>query len=113
MWLTPTSTNLPVAETKQQAREEAVVGLRWTMDMIQWRWTFSEGSEVHHRLDDWRTSHTEQPPEYDYLHEHRAVIDDPEQCVKKLKELEKEGIGYFGCNFSFGGIRHENLMRSL
>ena len=102
-----------VAETEQQAREEAAVGLRWTMDMIQWRRTVSEGSEVHHRLDDWRANRTELPPEYDYLHEHRAVIGDPEQCVAKLKELEKERIGYFGCNFSFGGMQHADLMRSM
>ena len=39
-----------------------------------------------------RANRTELPPEYGYLHEHRGVIGDPEQCVTKLKELEKQGI---------------------
>ena len=33
-----------VAETEKQARKDAEVGLNWTLDMLQWRRTFTQGS---------------------------------------------------------------------
>ena len=50
-----------VAETDEQALEDTRQSLEWTIDMIQWRGTFRSGSEVHHRLDDWRRQRTELP----------------------------------------------------
>jgi alkanesulfonate monooxygenase SsuD/methylene tetrahydromethanopterin reductase-like flavin-dependent oxidoreductase (luciferase family) len=43
-----------VAETEEQARKDTEPALSWTLDMIQWRRTFRQGSEVYHRLADWR-----------------------------------------------------------
>ena len=102
-----------VAETEEQAREDSRAGMNWVQDMTQWRRTFDEGSEVHHRLEDWRSTRTELPPSYDYLFENRAVIGSPEQCVAKIKELQREGIEYFGCTFSLGGLEHGKLLRSM
>ena len=102
-----------VAETEAQARKDSQDALNWTLDMTQWRRTFTVGSEVNLRLQDWRDTRSELPPSYDYLCEHRAIIGTPEQCVAKIKELQQQGIEYFGCNFSFGGLEHEKLLRSM
>ena len=102
-----------VAETEEEAREGARAGMNWTQDMIQWRRTFNVGSEVYESLDAFRASRTEEPPSYDYLYDHRAVIGTPEQCVEQIKALESKGIGYFGCNFSFGDMDHPRLMNCM
>jgi len=102
-----------VAETEEQARADSRKALEWTMDMIQWRQTFSAGSEVHHRLDDWRQRRTQLPVSYEPLAEHRAIFGTPETCVARIKELEQQGIAYFGCNFAFGGMEHHKVLRSM
>ena len=102
-----------VAETEAEARKDSQDALNWTLDMTQWRRTFTVGSEVNLRLQDWRDTRSELPPSYDYLCEHRAIIGTPDQCVAKIKELQQQGIEYFGCNFSFGGLEHEKLLRSM
>ncbi|MCH8226429.1 MAG: LLM class flavin-dependent oxidoreductase [Chloroflexi bacterium] len=102
-----------VAETEAEARKDSQDALNWTLDMTQWRRTFTVGSEVNLRLQDWRDTRSELPPSYDYLCEHRAIIGTPDQCVAKIKELQRQGIEYFGCNFSFGGLEHEKLLRSM
>jgi alkanesulfonate monooxygenase SsuD/methylene tetrahydromethanopterin reductase-like flavin-dependent oxidoreductase (luciferase family) len=102
-----------VAETEAQAREESRAGLDWTLDVGQWRRAFHEGSEVHHRLEDWRRTRTELPPSYDYLVENRAVIGTPDQCIARIKSLQEQGIEYFGCNFFMGNIEHRNVLKSM
>lgn len=104
---------LYVAETEDQARKDTGAALEWSLDMIQWRRTFSRGSEVNQRIEDWRKTRTEQPPSLDHVYEKRAVIGTPEQCVAKIKELQAQGIGYFGCNFAYGGMDHQKVMRSM
>ena len=37
----------------------------------------------------------------------------PDQCIAKIKALQKEGIEYLGCTFSMGGMEHSKLMRSM
>ncbi len=103
-----------VAESEDQARKDTESHLNWVIDIMQWRNIFREGgSEVNHKIEDWRRTRTELPLSYDYLYENRAIIGDPEQCVAKIKALQDQGIGYFGCNFNFGGISHTKAMRSM
>ena len=102
-----------VAESEAEARKDSQAALNWTLDMTQWRRTFTVGSEVNLQLQDWRDTRSELPPSYDYLCEHRAIIGTPDQCVAKIKELQQQGIEYFGCNFSFGGLDHKKLLRSM
>ena len=102
-----------VADSEAQARKDSQDALNWTLDMSQWRRTFTMGSEVNHRLEDWRKTRSELPPSYDYLFQHRAIIGTPDQCVAKIKDLQEQGIDYFGCNFSFGGLEHNKLLRSM
>ena len=64
-------------------------------------------------IADWRTSRSELPASYGYLSEHRAIIGTPDQCVAKIQSLQQQGIDYFGCNFSFGGMEHDKLLRSM
>ena len=109
----PFSRYFYVAETEEQARNDTREAINWTLDMIQWRRTFAEGGEVLQRLEDWRRNRTETPASFDYIYENRAIIGTPDQCVAKIKELRQQGIEYFVCFFSFGGIAHRKVMRSM
>ena len=102
-----------VAETEQQARRDSEAALDWTMDVNQWRRTYKVGSEVYDRLDDFRRGRTELPPSFEYLFEHRAFIGDPDQIIARIRALQDVGIGYFGCNFSFGGMPQDKVLKSM
>ena len=102
-----------VGETEELAREGARAGINWTMDMTQWRRSLEKGSEVYESLEEWRRTRAELPTDFEYIYENRSVIGSPEQCVEKIKALQNEGVEYFVCNFSFGGIEHSQLMRSM
>lgn len=102
-----------VGETDEQARRDAEESLNWTMDMTQWRRSFHEGSEVYDSLARWRNLRTKLPPSYDYLIEHRAIIGSPDHCVARIKELQEQGVGYFGYNFDFGGMKHSKVIKSM
>ena len=104
---------LHVAETEEEARQNAEPAIAWTMDMTDWRRSIRSGSEVNERLDDFRRTRTQLPPSYDYLAEKRAIIGTPEQCVSKIREFQEQGIEYFGCNFDFGGMAQEKVLRSM
>jgi len=102
-----------VAETEEQARIDAKVALDWNLDMIGWRRTFTEGSEVSLNLADWRGAVNYTPPDFEHLYNQRAVMGTPEQVVAQIKDLQAQGIEYFGCNFAFGGMPHDKIMRSM
>ena len=72
-----------VAETEEQARIDAKVALDWNLDMIGWRATFTEGSEVGLNLADWRGASGYTPPDFDHLYDQRAVMGTPEQVVSR------------------------------
>ena len=102
-----------VAETAEQARKDAEARLNWVLDTVQYRSTFSESSEVPYSIEDWRKARTKLPLSYDYLHDNRAFVGDPEYCIARIQELRDQGVEYFGCNFAIGGIEHEKVMRSM
>ena len=102
-----------VAEAEEQARRDAKPALDWTLDMNQWRRTCQRGSEVYDNFEDFKRSRTEFPPSFEYLFEHRAIIGTPEQIVAKIRALQDEGIGYCGCNFSFGGMEQDKMLKSM
>ena len=104
---------LHVAETAEQARQAAEPALAWTMDMTDWRRTFAAGSEVHQQLADYRRTRTQLPPNYDYLTANRAIIGNPEQCIAQIRQFQQAGIEYFGCNFDFGGMPQDQVLRSM
>lgn len=102
-----------VAETEEQAVKDTRNKLDWVIDIMQWRRTINEGSEVYQHMADWRRTRTELPQGYEYLRENRAVIGTPDYCVARIKEFQEQGIDYFGCNFDFGGMEHEKVLRSM
>lgn len=102
-----------VAETEEQARRDSEAALNWTMDVNQWRRTYQRGSEVYDSLDTFRQSRTEYPPSFEYLFKHRAFIGNPDQIIAKISALQDAGIGYFGCNFSFGGMPQDKVLKSM
>ncbi len=102
-----------VAETDEQARRDMQASLEWTLDMIQWRRTFTQGSEVNHRLAEWRRTRTEPLPDYEHMYEHRAIIGTPQSCLAAIRALQEQGIDYFICNFAFGGMDFEKVRRSM
>ena len=104
---------LHVAETEKEARKNAEPAMAWTMDMTDWRRSITSGSEVNQRLEDFRRTRTQSPPTYDYLAEKRAIIGTPEQCIEKIRRFSEQGIEYFGCNFDFGGMAQEKVLRSM
>ena len=102
-----------VAETEEQARNDTEARLNWVADIMQWRRFINEGSEVYQRMADWRATRTELPSSYEYLSENRAIIGTPDQCVAKIKQLQERGVRYLGCNFDFGGIEHEKVLKAM
>ena len=102
-----------VAETEEQARRDSEAALNWTMDVNQWRRTYRGGSEVYDSLDEFRRTRAELPTSFEYLFEHRAFIGDPGQIVARIRALQDAGINYFGCNFSFGGMPQDRVLKSM
>ncbi len=102
-----------VAETEEQARRDSELALNWTMDVNQWRRSYSRGSEVYDSLEDFRQTRSELPPSFEYLFQHRAFIGGPDQIIAKIRALQDAGIGYFGCNFSFGGMPQDKVIKSM
>ena len=102
-----------VAETEEQARRDSEPVLNWTLDVNQWRRTYKRGSEVYDSLDAFRESRNEFPPSFEYLFEHRAFIGNPDQIIAKIRALQDAGIGYLGCNFSFGGMPQDKVLKSM
>jgi len=109
----PFSRYFYVAESDEEAIQDTRAALDWVLDMIQWRRTFTRGSEVTHRIDDFRRQRTELPTSYEHLLQHRAIIGTPEKCIAAIKALQAEGFENFICNFDFGGIPHAKVMRSM
>src|SRR5205823_3599914 len=104
---------LYVAESAEQARRDTREAMEWTQDMIQWRGTFTSGSEVYQRLADYRKTRTTPPTSYEHVAEHRAFFGTPDDIAAKIRALQDEGVAYFGCNFAFGSMPHEKVMRSM
>ena len=102
-----------VAESAEEARRDSRAAMAWTQDMIQWRGTISSGSEVYQSLEGFRRTRTTQPTSYEHIAEHRAFFGTPSEIVEKIRGLQDEGVEYFGCNFDFGGMPHEKVMRSM
>jgi alkanesulfonate monooxygenase SsuD/methylene tetrahydromethanopterin reductase-like flavin-dependent oxidoreductase (luciferase family) len=102
-----------VAETEARAHQDTEARLNWVVDIMQWRRFIKEGSEVYRRMDDWRRDRTELPVSYNTLAQNRAIIGTPDQCVAGIKALQAYGVDYFGCNFDFGGMEHQKVLRSM
>ena len=102
-----------VAETEEQARRDTLEKLNWVVDIMQWRTSLKRQSEVYLPIAEWRRTRGEQPLSYEQLCEQRAFIGTPDQVASRITALRSEGVGYFGCNFDFGGMEHDKVRRSM
>ena len=103
-----------VAETMEKARRNADAHLEWILDMLLWRGRFTDGgSEIGHSIDEWRKTRTETPAALDYVHENRAIVGDPDYCIRRIKALKRRGVRYLGANFAMGGMSHRKVLESM
>jgi len=52
--------------------------------------------------------------DYDtFLYPNRVLFGDPEQCIRRIRELEAMGIKHLGLVIDFGGLRREQILASL
>ncbi len=103
-----------VAETTEEARRNVAPHLEWVLDMLLWRGEFQGGgSEIHHSIDGWRRTRTNAPATLDYVFENRAIVGDPDYCVRRIELLKRAGVRHLGCNFAIGGLSHEKATRSM
>jgi len=103
-----------VAESEEEALRDARRSVEWTLDMIQWRGSFTTGgSEVYQHLEDFRRSRTTLPPSFEHIAQHRGFFGTPDQVTAKIRAIQAEGIEYFGATFAFGDLEHERVMRSM
>lgn len=102
-----------VAPTDEQAQANTRPAMDWVQDMIQWRGTFNEGSEVNEKLDDFRARRTSVPTSYEHIYENRAFFGTPEAVAAKIDAVLGEGIDLFCCGFAFGGLDHAKVIRSM
>ena len=64
-------------------------------------------------MEDFRNARTELPPSYDYLAENRAIIGNPDSIIAKIQALIDQVIETFGCNFSFGVMSLDKVLKSM
>jgi len=102
-----------VADTEEEALRDARQSVEWTLDMIQWRGTFQNGSEVYQHLDDFRRTRTTLPASFEEIAQRRGFFGTPEQVSAKIKRVQAEGVEHFGATFAFGSLDHMKVMRSM
>ena len=102
-----------VGKNKEEIKRDTQQGLQWTFDMIQWRRSLIEESEVNKKIDDWRSEKDVKPYEFDDLLNNRVIVGTPDECIEKILSLKAIGVEHFGCNFAFGGIPHETVKSGI
>ena len=102
-----------LAETEEQARQDAYKSLNWVIDLLQWRGTLNGASEASNSIDEWRRTRGNPSLTFDHVAEHRSIIGTPEQCVEKIMALQAQGVEYFGCNFAFGGMPRDKVKSAM
>ena len=103
-----------LSEDEKEAREYPRESLTWVRDLGGYRRTLSHGEEINVDLDHWRRTRQEDPPSYESELETTAYFGTPDECVRRIRRLQKEhNIGYFGASMSFGSMEHSKVMRSI
>ena len=102
-----------VADTEQKARENTKKHVDWIQDIMQWRRSLTDTTEVHVPMQRWREQRDELPPNDKYIFEKRAFIGSPELVADKINMLKNYGISYFGCNFAMAGLSQEEVTKSM
>lgn len=102
-----------VALTDAEAQSNTKPAMEWVQDMIQWRGTIHEGSEVYQKLDDFRARRSGLPTSYEHIYNNRAFFGTPDAVAAKIAAVLDTGTNLFACGFAFGDIDHSTVMRSM
>ena len=103
-----------VAESKQQAYEEARDSLLWMYQMNDFRRSLDSGSDLVHDFEGFVREHPEPSFPYERIIQHKSLLGSSEEITARLRELrDHHGVDYYGCDFTFGGLEHAKVMRSL
>lgn len=103
-----------LADTRQQAYDDAQEGLMWMYQMIDFRRTLVKGSDLSHNFPSFAREHPEPSVGYQRIIHDKAFLGTPKEVAASLKKLhDEDDVGYYGCDFTFGGLPHAKVMRSL
>ena len=103
-----------LAEDAKEAKEYPRESLTWVRDLGGYRRTLTHGEEINVDLASWRRTRQVDPPSYESELETTTYFGTPEDCVRRIRKLQKEhNIGYFGASMSFGSMEHAKVMRSM
>ena len=103
-----------LAEDEKEAKEYPRESLTWVRDLGGYRRTLTHGEEINVDLGHWRRTRQVDPPSYESELETTTYFGTPEECVHRIRKLQKEHhIGYFGASMSFGSMEHAKVMRSM
>ena len=103
-----------LAEDEKEGKEYPREALTWVRDLGGFRRTLTHGEEISVDLDHWRRTRQVDPPSYESELETTAYFGTPDECVRRIRKLQKEyNIGYFGASMSFGSMEHSKVMRSM
>ncbi len=51
--------------------------------------------------------------DYDYLYPNKVIFGDPDQCVKRIKQIRDSGVTNVSLLANFGGLGHDQILSSL
>jgi alkanesulfonate monooxygenase SsuD/methylene tetrahydromethanopterin reductase-like flavin-dependent oxidoreductase (luciferase family) len=113
-WDCPMFMHTLVADSKQQAVEDAREGLMWMYTMIDFRRTVHHGSDMHYNFPGFAEEHPDPSFTFERITNKKSLLGTPEEVATSIRELNREGgVGVYGCDFGFGGLPHAKVMRSM
>ena len=113
-WDCPMFVHTLVADSKQQAVDDAREGLMWMYNMIDFRRTVHHGSDMHYDFPTYYAEHPDPSFTMERITNKKSLLGTPEEVGAIIRKLNREdGVGYYGCDFGFGGLPHAKVMRSM
>ena len=79
-----------LAETEEQAREEAYKSLNWVIDLLQWRGTLNGASEASGSIEEWRKTRGAPSLTFDHVAEHRSISARPSNASPKSRHCNRK-----------------------
>ena len=111
----PTRLGLPmfihtlIADSKQQAVDDAREGLMWMYNMIDFRRTVHHGSDMHYDFPTYYAEHPDPPSPWTASPTRSPYWERPKRCGIIRGLNREDGVGYYGCDFGFGGLPHAKV----
>ena len=103
-----------LADSRQQAIDDAREGLMWMYKMIDFRRTVERGSDLHHNFPGFAANLPDPSFTFERITTRKSFLGTPAEVAASIGKLHREdGVGYYGCDFGFGGLDHAKVMRSM